>query len=95
MPTIEEHITRSADRARKRFQEVHEWIDDKDQATMAQRHDLTRILETAASVSSIFGQEAAHEYILHICDDIENVLKLKGLLTPEICEVLALFGIKK
>ena len=94
MPTLEEHVSSSLDRARTRYQEVHEWIDDKDAAMMAQKHDLTRILETTDSIRNIWGQEAANEYIIHICADIQNVFKLKGLLTPQVSEVLTLFGIK-
>lgn len=94
MPTIEEHVRRSAARTGKGYQAVHEWIDDKDQDRMADKHDLKRMLEHAESVRSGWGKEAANEYVLHICDDIQNVLLLKGLLTPETAEAIALFGIK-
>ncbi len=94
MPTIEEHVKRSEARTGKGYEEVHEWIDDKDQTVMAGKHDMKRLLETAKSVESAWGREAADEYILHVCDDIKNVLLLKDLLTPQISEALALFGIK-
>ena len=94
MPTIEEHVQRSAARTGNGYLEVHRWIDDQNQAKMAEKHDLKRLLQHAQTVKETWGQEASQEYVLHLCDDIRNVLLLKKLLTPEVTEAIALFGIE-
>ena len=68
MPEIPEHAAASKARTGKEYLEVHQWVDHPDHKT--ERHDITKILESAAIITEKYGAEAAQELVHHIAEDI-------------------------
>lgn len=93
MPTIKVHFRDSLARTGKVYQEVHEWV-DKDETKKLERHDIMRLLENAESVKSMWGEEAAHEYLIHVADDIKaRITHVQEECAKQMAEALAYFGI--
>lgn len=94
MPTIEVHVRESLARTGKGYQAVHEWV-DKDETKKVERHDIKRLLDNAEYVKSVWGQEAALEYAIHVQDDIKaRITHVQEEYAKQMAEALAYFGIK-
>jgi len=94
MPSVTKHIEISKERTGKSYQEVHEWIDDPDHKN--ERHDITRVLEFSRMFREKYGEEAAHEYVQHLADDLNG--KFNHLVEDVqvlVDKTLSYFGAKK
>lgn len=95
MPPIETHVQTSLKRTGKEHRQVHEWIDDKDPATKAQRHDITKIYEFGTAIKAQYGEEALQEYIQHIHDDVKaKFAHLQHDLEKSTAQTLEYFGVR-
>jgi uncharacterized protein len=106
MPKINEHIQKSIEKTGKDFKEVHGFVDNA--ATKFHRHDITRIFEIGKYFEKTQGQEAVHEYIQHIHDDVKSKFEhlfedLEKIVSSEtlpkiqklVWDTLRYFGIKQ
>lgn len=94
MPPIEKHLKTSIERTGKDYRDVHEWIDG-DPEKKAERHDITMIYEYGEMIREKYGEEALHEYIRHIRDDIKAKFDhIKHDLEKTIADALSYFGVK-
>ncbi len=94
MPPVEKHTQSSTERTGKDYRDVHEWL-DRDPATKAARHDITKIHEFGKMIEEQYGQEGLQEYILHLHDDIKaKFTHLQEDLQKSLSETLAYFGIQ-
>jgi hypothetical protein len=57
MPSIEKPVETSLKRIGKKYQEVHEWIDEP--ATKKKRYDITAIPDNFQIFKEKYGEEAA------------------------------------
>lgn len=96
MPPVSKHLMTSKERTGKEYREIHEWIDDSDPVTKAQRHDITKIYENGKIFEEKYGAEGLQEYIQHIHDDIKaKFTHIEHDLQKAIEDTLQYFGIKK
>lgn len=70
MPSIEKHVETSLKKTGKKYQEVHEWIDNP--PTKNERHDINAIPDNFQMFKEKYGEEAAREYVQHLSDDIKG-----------------------
>ncbi len=68
MPPLADHLASSLARTGKEYREVHEWIDHEE--LKYERHDFSKVLETAAMFREQYGEEAAQEYVNHLVEDL-------------------------
>lgn len=68
MPPLADHLASSLARTGKEYREVHEWIDHEERKY--ERHDFSKVLETAAMFREQYGEEAAQEYVNHLVEDL-------------------------
>lgn len=93
MPKTQIHIETSIKRTGKPYKEVHEWIDHPDHKN--DRHDFTKVLETAKMFEDQYGPEAAREYVQHLADDLNGKLgHLVEDVQAMVDKTLAYFGAK-
>lgn len=94
MPPIDKHLKSSLERTGKDFREIHEWVDG-DFDKKAERHDIRKIHEHGKLILEKYGEEALHEYIQHIHDDIKAKLgHIKEDIEKAIDDTLSYFGVK-
>ncbi|MBI2980056.1 MAG: hypothetical protein HYY41_04420 [Chloroflexi bacterium] len=94
MPAVEIHVKNSLARTGKGYQEVHEWV-DKDETKKVERHDIKQLLDNAEHIKSMWGQEAAREFVIHLHDDIKaRITRVQEEYAKQMAEALAYFGIK-
>ncbi len=94
MPPIDRHIAASRETTGEEFRAVHEWL-DKDPATKAERHDITRMFKYGTMIEEKYGPAARDEYIRHIHDDVKAKFDhLREDLEKALRETLAYFGVK-
>lgn len=95
MPPVEKHVQSSLKRTGKEYRELHEWIDHKDMATKAQRHDITKIYEYGSSIKTQYGDEGLQEYVQHIHDDVKAKFEhLQEDLRKSMAQTLEYFGVR-
>lgn len=84
MPSIEYHIRRSVEKTGKPYREMHEWLDDKrlPYKERLSRHNIFKVKRNMKIVESMFGEDAAKEFLRHLMYDYRRELPLKLLMKP-------------
>ncbi len=94
MPPIDKHIAASREKTGQDFRDLHEWL-DKDPATKAERHDVTKMHAYGKMIEEKYGAEGLDEYIRHIHDDLKAKFDhLREDFEKQLAETLAYFGVK-
>lgn len=71
MPPLDDHLKSSKERTGKKYEELHRWIHEE-KLKAAGIHDISSILENMEYVNKKWGEEAVHEFVLHLKEDLEH-----------------------
>ena len=94
MPPLEDHLASSIERTGKDYREIHEWIDHPE--LKYERHDFSKVLDTAAMFEEKYGREGAQEYVNHLVEDLHaRFRKYMKQHTENIEGCIAYFGGEK